>query len=185
TRVDVGVPAGATLTATAALTFTNCTGGLGPTSSDSTSVLVGLQGKELYLVPGSLRGLTPVPPTGTSGQATYRVNRGGSSFEFDLTAPLARDFRALSVIASLYLDSIELRDGFGPTTVWSRMDALVARVSISDPFGSGEIAGAWWNLTDPADSIVLTFAPMTSIATDPASPSASKQFQSSYGPQLT
>ncbi|TLZ62302.1 MAG: DUF11 domain-containing protein [Methanobacteriota archaeon] len=33
--------------------------------------------------------------------------------------------------------------------------------------------------------MVVTFAPMTSIATDPSSPSAWKQFQSSYGPQLT
>jgi len=107
--VDVGVPAGSVLTASAVLTFTNATGVLGPTTSASASVIVGLQGKELYLVPGNPgppQALTPARPTGgPASQVTYVVKKGGPVFDFELAAPLARAFRTTVVNATLYIDS--------------------------------------------------------------------------------
>ena len=105
-RVDIGVSPATTLTSTAVGVFANATGFIQSPRSASSSVIVGLQSKQLYLIPANPappQGLTPVPPSGT--QVVYQVRRGGAAFDFQLTAPLAGPFRMLNVSALLYLDS--------------------------------------------------------------------------------
>ncbi|MFA5896566.1 MAG: choice-of-anchor R domain-containing protein [Thermoplasmata archaeon] len=106
-RVATSVAPGAVLTNLASLAYTNATGVLGPQGTAKASLTVGLQGKQLYLVPGNPgppQGLVPTPPTAASG-TTFTVRRNGASVDFQLVAPLARTFRLMNVSPVLYLDS--------------------------------------------------------------------------------
>ncbi|HYM39202.1 MAG TPA: choice-of-anchor R domain-containing protein [Thermoplasmata archaeon] len=107
--VDVGVAPGTTLTNRATLTFTNATGVRMPPRIAAASVVIGLQWKQLYLVPGNPgppQSLVPDPPTGGAGsQVVYQVPRGGAAVDFLLVNPLGRTFRLLNVTSVLYLDS--------------------------------------------------------------------------------
>ncbi len=108
-QVNVEVAPGTTLTNVAVLVYTNATGIREPPRSAAVSIVIGLQGKSLYFVPesGATKGLTPVPPSGgVSSQVVYTFNKGGASLDFELTAPLARTFRAQNVTVDLYLDSM-------------------------------------------------------------------------------
>lgn len=105
-RVAAGVTPLTVLTSFGSRVCTNSTGVLQPARSANASVIVGLQYKQLYLVPGAPappQGLTPIPPSGT--QVVFSVLRGGSGVDFQLTAPLARLLQALNVSAQLYVDS--------------------------------------------------------------------------------
>ncbi len=106
-RVNVDVLPGTTLTNRATLAYTNATGVLKPSSSAASSVVVGLQWKQLYLIPGNPgppQSLTPTSPT--AGTPTVsRIQRGGAAWGFQLVNPLGRTFRAMNVSVVLYLDS--------------------------------------------------------------------------------
>lgn len=107
--VDVDVVPGTTLTNRATLTYTNSSGALVSKSDATASVIIGLQWKQLYLVPGNPgppQSLVPMPPTGgTSSQVVYRIQRGGAAYDFQLDAPLSRTLTMVNVTAVLYLDS--------------------------------------------------------------------------------
>lgn len=106
-RVATNVPPGSVLTTVGTLAFTNATGVLGPRRSASASVTVGLQWKQLYLLPtvsGGVQNLTPSPPTNGT-QVSSTLTRNGPAVAFQLVPPLARAFRAMNVSVVLYLDS--------------------------------------------------------------------------------
>jgi uncharacterized repeat protein (TIGR01451 family) len=103
-RVNVDVDPGTILTNRATLTHTTAAGSLKPPRTVAVSVTIGLQWKQLYLVPpGPLYGLVPTPPTGP--QVALRILRGGAAFDFQLATPLSRALRIENVTPVLYLDS--------------------------------------------------------------------------------
>src|SRR5205823_310664 len=105
-RVGVDVAPGTPLTNVAALAYTDAAGVPRSPSSAQATVVVGLQWKQLYLVPGTPgppHSLVPVPPAGT--QVAYTIKRGGAAIDFQLTAPLSRPLRIMNVTPVLYLDS--------------------------------------------------------------------------------
>ena len=107
TRVTTNVPPRSVLTTVGTLAFTNATGSLGPRRSASVAVTVGLQWKQLYLLPtgsGGAQNLTPSPPTNGT-QVSFLLARSASATAFQLVPPLARTFRATNVSVVLYLDS--------------------------------------------------------------------------------
>jgi uncharacterized repeat protein (TIGR01451 family) len=280
-QVRTDVAPGTALTNLAALAYTDAAGVPRPPSAAQATVVVGLQWKQLYLVPGTPgppQSLVPKPPTGP--QVVYEVRDGGAAFDFQLTAPLSRPLRVLSVTPVLYLDSktgstrnldmnftlldvvgatqtaiwfgqtrvttdnkvgfqvfsfsypatdlnfspghqvllriqnkatasdnallatnatatqskmdlltstyvrvdsLQLRDGAGPATVWSPMDSLVVWANVSDPFGTSEIAAAWINITDPSGALVRNFTAMSILS----SGSGWKLFNASVSAPLT
>jgi uncharacterized repeat protein (TIGR01451 family) len=266
-RVGVDVAPGTSLTNVAAVAYTDASGVPRAPSSAQATVVIGLQWKQLYLVPGNPgppHSLVPVPPVGT--QVAYTIKRGGAAIDFQLTAPLSRPLRVLNITPVLYLDSaggsprnldlnftlldvvgatqtpiwygqarvstdgktgfqrfsyafpstdlnvssghqllfriknrstatddaliatnatatrskvdlltptyvrvdsLQLRDGQGPATVWSPMDPLVVWANVSDPFGTSEIVGAWINITDPSGTLVRNFTAMSLLPSGP------------------
>ena len=107
--VDIGVNPGTTLTNEARLTYTNATGAVMPPRFATSSILVGLQRKQLYLVPadtGPVESLVPAAPTGGAmSQVVYTLPRGGAAADFRLASPLSRTLRMIGVTSTLYLDS--------------------------------------------------------------------------------
>jgi uncharacterized repeat protein (TIGR01451 family) len=279
-RVRIDVAPGTPLTNVVALAYTNSTGAPRPPGGAQATVVVGLQWKQLYLVPGNPgppHALVPKPPTGP--QVNYRLSRGGAAIDFQLATDLSRSLRIWNVTPVLYLnsnsngvrnldmnftlldvvgatqtpiwygqrrvvtdsssgyerfsfpfpatdlnvtsghqvllrikclgssnddawlatnatlkqskvnlltstyvqvDSLQLRDGNGPATVWSSLDRLVTWVNVSDPFGAVEIAGAWINITDPSGALVRNFTAMSLLS----SGTGWKLFDTSLGSPL-
>src|SRR5207253_1476265 len=103
-RVNIDVLPGTTLTNRATLTYTNATGSLKPARTVAVSITIGLQWKQLYLIPpGPVYSLVPTPPTGV--QVAPRIQRGGVAFDFQLAPPLSRTLRIENMTPVLYLDS--------------------------------------------------------------------------------
>ncbi|MGI0149692.1 MAG: hypothetical protein ACREDF_09205, partial [Thermoplasmata archaeon] len=109
--------------------------------------------------------------------AIRNLGGSGSDAVLAMNSTLAASFVDLSTTTYVRIDRIDLRDGIGPATVWSPKDALVIQANVSDPFGSGEISGAWVNVTSPSGALVVNHTAMALFATDPANPSAWKVFR--------
>lgn len=78
------------------------------------------------------------------------------------------------------IDAVSVADDRGPALLFSARDNVNVRVNVSDPFGSGEIAGVAIDLTDPDGATVVTAGSLTLVATDPSVPSAWKRFAYVY-----
>jgi uncharacterized repeat protein (TIGR01451 family) len=285
TTVNTNAIPGSVLTNRATLVYTNATGVLGPKTTASASMIIGLQGKQLYLLPTSVatQRLVPTPPPNGATQVVYRIRRNPSSVDFQLASPLARTLRVMNVTVVLFLDSashsarsldmnftlidvngsgqtpvayqqlrvttdnvngfqqftypfpridvnftatdqvllritnmdtswddallavnatatpsqmdvltptyvhvdsMQLRDAKGVTTLWSPKDLLNVTANVSDPLGNSEITAAWVNLTNPSGAQVLSFVPMSSGPSDPSALRAWKVYSRTYGPTL-
>lgn len=74
------------------------------------------------------------------------------------------------------IDDVSVLDDQRPATIFSAKDNVNIHVNVSDPLGSGEIAGVTIDVTDPDGTALTAGAPLTRIATDPSSPSAWSRF---------
>ncbi len=110
---------------------------------------------------------------------------GGSTDALILAYNGTNDPSRLEIGTDTYVDiqSLSLGNQAGPTTMWSTLDSLVVQANVSDPFGSGRIAGAWINITSPSGAIVAA-GPMSLTQTDPSSPSVWKRFAYTLTPPL-
>jgi len=119
--------------------------------------------------------------TFASGSRVRLTIRNMGSSQSDAILAMNSTFAAslvdLATTTYVRISRIDLRDAVGPATVWSPKDALVIEANVSDPFGSGEISGAWVNVTSPSGALVVNHTAMALFATDPANPSAWKLFR--------
>ena len=83
-----------------------------------------------------------------------------------------------------YVSVDRLQPASSPPTYLSPKSSLVILANVSDPFGSGEIAGATVNVTGPAGRLTNASA-MSAVLTDPSSPSAWKLFRYTVNPTLS
>jgi len=108
-RVDLGTEPGTILTKALTLAYTNESGVVKTASPAQTSLVIGTQGKQLYLNPkavGAAQSLDAARPTGGSeAQFNETLKRDDSTHDFDLDPVLARPFRAMTAITTLFLDS--------------------------------------------------------------------------------
>gem|GEM_PF-3104757 len=108
-RVNIGIEPGTILTKAFAFAYADAKGDVTSRPLAQASVLIGTQGKVLYLDPkavGSAQRLDPAKPTGGSGsQFNMSLPRDNSPHDFDLDPVLARPFRAMAANATLFLDS--------------------------------------------------------------------------------
>jgi len=107
----------------------------------------------------------------------WNVGPSESDMILAMNSTFAASLVELATTTYVRIDRIDLRDAVGPATVWSPKDALVIQANVSDPFGSGEISGAWINVTSPSGALIVNHTAMALFATDPATPSAWKVFR--------
>ena len=108
----------------------------------------------------------------------------GSDAVLAMNSTFARSRLDLTTTTYVRIDALELRDASGPAALWSSRDALVVRANVSDPFGASEIVGARINVTAPGGGAVASWAPMTLLVTDPATPSAWELYGFTVSPFL-
>ncbi len=125
-------------------------------------------------------------PAGGRIRVTVRnMPTSGSDAILAMNSTFASSGLDLETTTYVRVDLLDLRDAGGSTTVWSPKDTLVVQANLSDPLGSSEISGARINLTSPAGTLVVNWTAMALIGTDPATPSAWKLYQFTYGPTLS
>ncbi len=92
----------------------------------------------------------------------------------------------LEVLTPTYVSvtNLSLQDATGTPSFWSPKDRLIVQATVSDPFGSYDVAGARVNITAPSGTEVLANANMTLLQTDGANPSRWKVFGATLSPAL-